>query len=121
VLVYRPIVDQFEASAPDDTTWLDVILAVHRHLDPTGRAEAASVVHGFVLHGAYFTVTPAEARESNNPSATPHSRLAWETNRTPPCNSGATSSAGWSWPRWRWQTLTPKPPTPARPKLVWPG
>ena len=43
-------------------TWLDVILTVHPHLDPTGQAEVASVVHGFVLQGAFFTVTPAEAR-----------------------------------------------------------
>jgi hypothetical protein len=62
VLVYRLIVDQFEASEPDDMTWLDVLLAVHPHLDPTGQAEVASVVHGFVLQGAFFTVTPAEAR-----------------------------------------------------------
>lgn len=62
VLVYSLIVDQFEASEPDDTTWLDVILAAHPHLDPTGQAEVASVVHGFVLQDAFFTVTPAESR-----------------------------------------------------------
>lgn len=43
-------------------SWLDVILAVHHRLDPTGRAEVASVVHGFVLQRAFFTVTQAEAR-----------------------------------------------------------
>lgn len=62
VLVYSLIVDQFEASEPDDMTWLDVICAVHPHLDPIGRAEVASVVHGFVLQDAFFTVTPAESR-----------------------------------------------------------
>ena len=63
VLVYSLIVDQFDASEPDDMTWLDVILAVHPHLDPTGQAEVASVVHGFVLQSAFFTVTPAESRQ----------------------------------------------------------
>jgi hypothetical protein len=62
MLVSRQVVDQSEASAPEDTTWLDVRLAVHRHLDPTGRAEVASVAHGFVLQGAFFTLTPAEAQ-----------------------------------------------------------
>ena len=32
VLVHSLIVDQSEASEPDDATWLDVIPAVHRHL-----------------------------------------------------------------------------------------
>ncbi len=35
---------------------------MHRHLDPSGPAEVASVVHGFVLQGVFFTVSPAEAR-----------------------------------------------------------
>lgn len=33
-------------------TWLDVVLATHPGLDPTGRADVASVVHGFVLQPA---------------------------------------------------------------------
>ena len=61
-MVYRILTDQFEASEPGDMTWLDVVLAVHPHLDPTGRADVASVVHGFVLQEAFFDVTPAEAR-----------------------------------------------------------
>ena len=62
LLVYTTISDQFEASEPDDPAWLDVVLAVHPHLDRIGQAEVASVVHGFVLQDALFTVTPGEAR-----------------------------------------------------------
>jgi hypothetical protein len=62
MLVYRIISDRFETSEPDDMAWLDVVLAVHPHLDPIGRAEVASVVHGFVLQEAFFDVPPAEAR-----------------------------------------------------------
>jgi hypothetical protein len=62
MLAYRIISDQFEASDPDNMAWLDVILAVHPQLDPIGQAEVASVVHGFVLQTAVFTVTPAEAQ-----------------------------------------------------------
>ncbi|MGB7981414.1 MAG: hypothetical protein WCF36_11555 [Candidatus Nanopelagicales bacterium] len=62
MLVYSILTDHFEASEPGDMTWLDVVLAVHPHLDPTGRADIASVVHGFVLQEAFFDVTPAEAR-----------------------------------------------------------
>jgi hypothetical protein len=62
MLVYLLITDQFEASEEDDMTWLDVVLAVHRGLDPTGRADVASVVHGFVLQPAFFAVSLAEKR-----------------------------------------------------------
>jgi hypothetical protein len=62
MLVRGIISDRFEHSEPDDMAWLDVVLAVHPHLDPLGRAEVASVVHGFVLQEAIFTVTQAEAR-----------------------------------------------------------
>lgn len=62
VLLYSLISDQFEASEADDVTWLDVALDVHPRLDPTGRAQVASVVHGFVLQGAFFDVSPAEQR-----------------------------------------------------------
>ena len=62
MLVYNTICNQFEDSEPDDSAWLDVVLAVHPHLDLTGQADVASVVHGFVLQEAFFTVIPAEAR-----------------------------------------------------------
>ena len=62
MLVYRLITDQLEASEEDDMTWLDVVLAMHPGLDPTGRADVASVVHGFVLQPALFAVSPAEKR-----------------------------------------------------------
>ncbi len=62
VLIHRIIGDHFEASDPDDLAWLDVIFQVHPQLDPAGRAEVASVVHGFVLQEAIYDVTPAEAR-----------------------------------------------------------
>lgn len=62
LFVYGLISDQFEASDPDDMTWLDVALEVHPGLDPTGRAEVASVVHGFVLQGAFFDVSAVEKR-----------------------------------------------------------
>jgi hypothetical protein len=39
-----------------------VVLQVHPGLDPLGRAEVASLVHGFVLQGAIFTVTATEKR-----------------------------------------------------------
>lgn len=62
MLVYRIISDQFEASEPDYPAWLDVVLAVHPHIDPTAQADVASAVHGFVLQEAIYSVTPAEAR-----------------------------------------------------------
>ena len=62
LLVYEVISDQFEASEPSDMTWLDVVLDVHPGLDPTGRAEVASVVHGFVLQEAFFDVSAVEKR-----------------------------------------------------------
>lgn len=62
LFVYGLISDQFEASDPDDMTWLDVALEVHPGLDPTGQAEVASVVHGFVLQGAFFDVSAVEKR-----------------------------------------------------------
>lgn len=62
MLVYLAITDQFEASPPNDMAWLDATLDVYPQLDPTGRADVASVVHGFVLQSALFTVTPAEKR-----------------------------------------------------------
>jgi len=62
LLIYRLITDKFEASEYDDTRWLDVVLKVHSRLDASGRAEVASVVHGFVLQDAFFTVSAAEKR-----------------------------------------------------------
>ena len=62
LFVYGVISDQFEACDPDDMTWFDVALEVHPGLDPTGRAEVASVVHGFVLQGAFFDVSAVEKR-----------------------------------------------------------
>ena len=62
MLVYLLITDQFEASEKHDMRWLDVALAVHPGLDRTGRADVASVVHGFVLQPAFFAVSPAEKR-----------------------------------------------------------
>lgn len=62
VLVYGLISDRFEDSEPDDLAWLDVVLAVHPGLDPLGQAEVASLVHGFVLQGALFTLTATEKR-----------------------------------------------------------
>jgi hypothetical protein len=62
MLVYRLISDQFEDSEYDDTTWLDVVLTVYPDLDASGRAQVASVVHGFVIQEAFFTVSDAEKR-----------------------------------------------------------
>jgi hypothetical protein len=62
MLVYLRISDQFEASAADDPSWLDAPLHVHPDLDPVGQAEVASVVHGLVLQGTLFAVSPAEKR-----------------------------------------------------------
>ncbi len=62
LLVYRLLSDQFEASDYHDTTWLDVVLEVHPRLDTSGRAEVASVVHGFVLQEPFFDVSAAEKR-----------------------------------------------------------
>lgn len=62
VLVTIIISDQFEESEPGDLAWLDVVLGAHPDLDATGRAEVASVVHGFVLQDRVYSVTPAEAR-----------------------------------------------------------
>lgn len=62
LLVYRLISDEFEASEDDDMNWLDVALDAHSGLDPTGQAEVASVVHGFVLQGAFFDVSADEDR-----------------------------------------------------------
>lgn len=62
MVVYTLISDQQEISAMDDSTWLDVALAVHPRLDPVGQAEVASVVHGFVLQEAFFELSPSEKR-----------------------------------------------------------
>lgn len=62
VLVYSLICDRFEDSDPDDLAWLDVVLQVHPGLDPLGQAEVASLVHGFVLQRAIFTLTAMERR-----------------------------------------------------------
>jgi hypothetical protein len=62
LLVYCLISDQFEACEADDMTWFDVALDVHPSLDPTGRAQVASVVHGFVLQEAFFDVSAVEKR-----------------------------------------------------------
>ncbi len=62
VLVYSLISDRFEDSEPDDLAWLDVVVAVHPGLGPLGQAEVASLVHGFVLQTAVFTVTATEKR-----------------------------------------------------------
>jgi hypothetical protein len=62
VLVYGLIDEQLEASDHDDTAWLDVVLEVHPGLDPLGQAEVASLVHGFVLQGAIFSLTATEKR-----------------------------------------------------------
>lgn len=62
MMVYDVISGQFEVSEPVDMTWLDVALDVHPGLDSTGRAEVASVVHGFVLQEAFFDVSAVEKR-----------------------------------------------------------
>ena len=62
MLVYHLVSEQLEASEYDDTTWLDVVLEVHPGLDALGRAQVASLVHGFVLQEAFFTVSAAEKR-----------------------------------------------------------
>ena len=92
MLVYRILTDQFEASEPGDMTWLDVVLAVHPHLDPTGGADVASVVHGFVLQEAFFDVTRPRRDASGAPSAMPPSTLTWATGRKPRWSAGAPSS-----------------------------
>lgn len=61
-LVHDLITDEFEASDTDDLAWLDPVLSVHPHLDATGQAVVASVVHGFVLQSGYYTVGPRESR-----------------------------------------------------------
>lgn len=62
MMVYLLISDQFETSEYDDSSWLDVVLDVYPSLDPLGRAKVASVVHGFVLQEAFFTVSDTEKR-----------------------------------------------------------
>ncbi len=62
MLVYDVISDELDNSGIDDPTWLDVPIAVHDRLDPTGQAKVASIVHGFVLQKAFFTTSPAEKR-----------------------------------------------------------
>lgn len=62
LLAYRLVSDEFEASEYDDITWLDAVLDVYPGLDPTGRAEVASLVHGFDLQEAFFDVSAAEKR-----------------------------------------------------------
>ena len=62
LLVYSLISDQFEACEVDDMSWLDVAIDVHPNLDPTGRAQVASVVHGLVLQGEFFDVSAVEER-----------------------------------------------------------
>lgn len=62
MLVYEAINDAFEVAKRDDMAWLEVPLAVHPDLDPTGQAYVASVVHGYVLQEPYFTISATEKR-----------------------------------------------------------
>jgi len=62
MLVHNLVNDEFEASAHDDPAWLDVAVKVHAHLDGPGKAQLASVVHGFVLQTSFYDVSPAEGR-----------------------------------------------------------
>lgn len=62
MLVYDLISDYLEDSDFEDSSWLDVPIAVHDRLDATGRAEVASIVHGFVLQKTLFTTSPTEKR-----------------------------------------------------------
>ena len=101
LLVYEVISDQFEASDPADTTWLDVVLDVHPRLDPTGRAEVASVVHGFVSRRRSSTSPQSRSDESKRSSVMPLSRRSSGTGRTRRWSSARTSSGLWSWQRSR--------------------
>lgn len=63
MLVDGIISDQLELAAEGDTNWLDVVFEVFPSLDPLGRAEAASVVHGFLLQEwSAYTLSAAEKR-----------------------------------------------------------
>jgi len=62
MLIHTLVTDRYEASEYDDSGWLDVALHVHGQLDGPGKAELASIVHGFVLQDAFFSVSRAEKR-----------------------------------------------------------
>lgn len=62
MLVYTLISDRFEESPEDDSEWLDIALQVHALLDGPGKAEVASIVHGFVLQKDLFQLTSLEQR-----------------------------------------------------------
>ena len=62
MVIFSLVTDRLEASDEDDPAWLDVVVDVYAHLDGPGKAELASVVHGFVLQGAIYNVTAAEGR-----------------------------------------------------------
>jgi hypothetical protein len=62
MLVFSLVTDQLEASDEEDPGWLDVAVEVYAHLDGPGKAELASVMHGFVLQGDIYNVTTAEGR-----------------------------------------------------------
>jgi hypothetical protein len=62
MLVHNLVSDQFETSEHGDEAWLDVVIDVHARLEGPGKAELASVVHGFVLQEVFYSVTPAEKR-----------------------------------------------------------
>src|SRR5215213_771934 len=61
-LIQRAAAMPYDPREEDDPAWLDVVVDVYAHLDGPGKAELASVVHGFVLQGAIYNVTAAEGR-----------------------------------------------------------
>jgi hypothetical protein len=53
---------RYEESAENDSRWLEVALDAHARLGGPGKAELASVIHGFVIQDLFFNLTTSERR-----------------------------------------------------------
>lgn len=65
LLIYSIVHRSYEQSGEDDAGWLEVALDVHARLSGPGKAEVASVIHGFVIQDLFFNLTPGERHRIN--------------------------------------------------------
>jgi hypothetical protein len=62
LLIYCLVNGRYEESAENDSRWLEVALDAHARLGGPGKAELASVIHGFVIQDLFFNLTTSERR-----------------------------------------------------------
>ena len=62
LMILRLLDDERDASDEEDQRWLDTALDVHERQDGLGKAKLASLLHGFVLQEAFYTLSEKEKR-----------------------------------------------------------